>query len=305
VFIKKNQFTITPTMPTYKNRAFILRSIVLQMKEVLPHVHDFKKCEKFVEELRRRINPRLQQINIQLECVLNNGTQKKPEYEAWVYVRSLYDLTSGWDEQWVRLLTQLEEGDDFVDNMLLWTFSGSWQREDPQRIVVAPFFDLPFDHRRKIDMNVTIPLLKLRERTHAPLPGSVYVPSEVLKKLLQKVKTDTPSVNHLSYFERKIFFGNVRTAYDTDLQKGWFFEEFIMLENKISFYTDNRYGGVYLNNNVNTFQAFKSLAKEKQIRLFQIWKDEPTEKKLIDEITAMVAPMYSCGKGGRNRHGFY
>lgn len=292
-------------MPTYDKIALILSSIAMQMKEVLPHVHDFKKCEKFVEELRIRINPHLQQIHMQLKRVFNKGTQKKPDYEAWVYVRSLYDLTSGWDEQWVRLLTQLEEGDDFVDTMLLWTFSGSWQREYPQRIVVDPFVDLPFDHRRKIDMNLTIPLQQLRERTHAPLPGSVYVPSEVLKKLLQKVKTDTPSVYHLSYFQRELSFGNVRSAYDTDLQKGGFFEEIIMLEKKISFYTDNRHGGAYLKDDVNTFQAFRALEKEQQIRLFQIWKDVPTEKKLIDEITAMVAPMYSGGRGGRNRHSFY
>lgn len=292
-------------MPTYKKRAFILSSIVLQMKEVLPPVHHFKKCEKFVEELRRRIDPHLQQIHMQLKRVFNKGSQKKPDYEAWVYVRSLYDLTSGWEEQWIRLLTQLEEGDDFVDTMLLWTFSGPWQREYPQRIVVNPFVDLPFDCRRKIDMNLTIPLQQLRERTHAPLPGSVYVPSEVLKKLLQKVKTDTPPVYHLSYFQRELSFGDVRSAYDTDLQKGGFFEEIIMLEKRISFYTDNRYGGAYLRNDVNTFQAFKSLAKEKQIELFQKWKNDPTEEKLIDEISAMFAQIYIGGKGGRNRHSFY
>jgi hypothetical protein len=291
-------------MPMYNVIALILRCIAMQMKEVLPCVYDYGKCEKFVKELKKRIDPHLQTVHMQLKYVFKKGTKKYPIYEVYVCALSLYDLTREWDEQWVRILTQLKEGDVFVDVLLQSIFSGPWQQENPGRVIFEPIDDLQFDEIRKIDASSywTIPVAPPRKKTPPP-PGSVYIPSKVLKTIPQtdeNTKFEYP--NNITYAERSIFFNSTRLlAYRNDFLFGGMFEEIIMREKEIRFCTDNRNGGAYLKDDVNTFQAFKMLAKEQQVQLFQIWKNDPTEKKLIDEITAMVAPMYSGGRGGRNR----
>jgi hypothetical protein len=277
-------------MPTYEDFNLYLNSIAWQMKKVCPPVHDYQECEEFVKKLRSGIDPILQRIYIQLirvdEKRTKKRTKKSPDRETWVYIRSLYDLTRGWGEEWVRMLTQLKEEDDFVDILLQSIFSGPWQQENPRRIVVDRVVDIQINQRHQIVTSsyLNISVGPLREETHTPPPGSVYIPPEILETLLQTVKNPTNYVyiNSLTYFERKWIFRDARRlAYGPDLHVGGIFEEQLMGLPEIMVEVRNNKGGTYYNS-IDALRVFScsEFGEQKQKQLFLEWKKNSTKEEL-------------------------
>jgi hypothetical protein len=298
-------------MRKYDLIAVLLYAYGYEWMKECPHKHDFRSCEKFVEKIRDCIDPYLKEIHIQLECKINTGTIISPVYTKCAYTRSLYDLTREWEVQWVHLFSILKEGDDFLDVLLLWIFSGPWRLKEPGNIIKDPCKDLLFDDRceKVMSLSCTKLWLKPKERTHSPPPGAIYVPPSALTRLLNKINEDKPCTlpenpTPLSYFHRDLDFGDVRQEYtgsnSPDIPTGGLFEELIMCNKLFSFWASNRNGKGYFIN-AYTFDAFKSLDKDQQVCLFQLWKKDQTEERLIRIIATMYGNLYSGGRGGRNR----